>query len=234
MESQQDPQVAELSEEEKNFLVCGIALALLALGATLRAMRQAHWSHLSLAFWKCYERLNPFRNKGDEDLRWKRYLHQEVCVQKVILARIYVRFATCVLVFGTLVRVYRILTRQPEWMSSEGTWFGLIVGLLSLLMTIAPHSIQLCTLNLTCIVWSLVSGFFLSSWAIPVEELLVMEVLIFVTIGIPLCTFAKHYMVVLLCQGGIMALVLARAVMEDLQSRTQSPGQKFSSPFPVS
>ncbi|CAK8990202.1 unnamed protein product [Durusdinium trenchii] len=218
MESVQDPQdpFAVLSEEDKSFLVCVVALVLLALGITLRATRH-HWSHPSLTFCKCYERLRHLRNKEGEDLRWNTYLLQEVCEQKVVLARIYGRYAACVLIFSSLIRVQRMLSRDPPWLSSEGAWFGLVVAFLATLMSQVPQATQRYSLDVICFLWYLVAAFHLSSWVVAVEQLLLMELLMFMIVHIPVCTFAKHYSVILLCQGGIMAFVVARAMMEDLQ-----------------
>ena len=214
--------LAELSEEEKSFLVCAAAVVLLALGACLRATSH-HWSHVSTFCKKNF--LNLINRPQNEESRWeRRSLYMQVCLQKVILAEIYWRYSACWLIFLTLTRASRILTKDPVWISSFAAWGWVLLAFLIIVWTQVPCATQTWSLDFVCILWYLATGFYLSSWVIPVEQLLLMEFVLFVLVALPLCTFAKHYSVVFLCQGGLMAFVVACAVLEDLP-RKRFPGE---------
>lgn len=206
--------VPDLSEEEKSFIVCASAVVLLAVAVACYHAR-VYCKHP-------YRSIFRFLRRRHHVTAGSRCLAKQVCAEKAILARKFSQYAAAMSTFGVISIMYNILLRMPRWMNGPTIWGLLCNAVISIAMTQLPTRYLSTSLDLLCIAWYLLMGFWQSPWTISMENLFAMNFISFVAIAIPVSTFAKHCAVVFFCQVGVLVLVVLRLVQEDMPATAGS------------
>lgn len=155
------------------------------------------------------------RRKRASQHRAARYLAEQMASEKIHLAHRFLQYTAGITMVGVIMLVYNMWMRNRRWMNGFGMW-GMLVGFLVLVMLLLlPTFLRAYSLDPLCVIFHVLMGFWLSPWTISIENLFTLHTITFVTISIPVCTFAQHYTVLFLCQLSILALMVGRVVQEE-------------------
>lgn len=209
------------SETEKEVFVC-CASVVLCLCAMIVTYRTYNAQACGWAFWKSllnlkwlWNALLPQRSE---------HLSRKICERKTQLARKFAWHALgwCIIWLASVLEY--ILSGRPLWTNAASRWCLFLVIAFTMIPTHFP-SILLYkhSLDVSYVLAQLYVAFLVSAWASNEHQLVIVNFILFLVIGVPTATFAKNVLVVLVCQTGLFVANTIRALTETWEMHSETP-----------
>ena len=209
------------SETEKQvFAVCAsVVLCLCAMIVTYHAY---HAQACGWAFWKSllnlkwlWNALLPQRSE---------YLSRKICERKTQLARKFAWHALgwCIIWLASVLEY--LLSGRPLWTNVASRWCLFLVIAFTMIPTHFPSVLLYKhSLDVGYVLAQLYVAFLVSPWTSNEHQLVIVNFILFLVIGVPTATFAKNVLVVLVCQTGLCVANTMRAFTETWEMPSETP-----------